>query len=93
MKKSLESIDLAKFVASILIFAMHCDLLSDYKCASIIPQLLARWGVPFFFICSSYFLFRKSAGSLNMDKDVIHKYMLRIFFLYTIPYMRDDFCV
>lgn len=84
MKKSLESIDLAKFVASILIFSMHCDLLSDYKFASIIPQLLARWGVPFFFICSSYFLFRKSVGLLNIDDDVIRKYILRIFLLYTV---------
>lgn len=83
MKKTYESIDLAKFIASILVFAMHCDVLSDYKDLSFIPQILARWGVPFFFICSAYFLFSKSVDG-NIGKEPIIQYSYRIGALYVV---------
>ena len=74
MKKTFESIDLAEFIASVLVFAMHCGVLNDYKYVSIVPQLLARWGVPFFFVCSAFFLFSKSADG-NIDRDTIYIYI------------------
>ena len=81
MKKTLEAIDIAKFIASILVFIMHCGILNDYKFISVIPQIIARWGVPYFFICSSYFLFSKRENT-NIGKDAIYKYVHRIVMLY-----------
>ena len=79
--KKYDSIDLAKLMGSILIFTMHCGALNDYDQLSMIPQLLARWGVPFFFICSAFFLFSKSVNG-NMDKSTLRKYVYRIGMLY-----------
>lgn len=92
MKKALDAIDLAKFIASILIFSMHCALLSDYGNANLIVSLAARWGVPFFFICSSYFLFRKSTNG-NIDKSTLTKFLYRIGSLYLIWFIFNIPCV
>ncbi len=83
MKKTFETIDVAKFIASILILAMHCDILNDYKFINIVPEVLARWGVPFFFICSAYFLFSKNENG-NIGKDTLCKYTKRIAMLYIV---------
>ena len=83
MKKSLDAIDLAKFIGSILIFAMHCVIFSDYERISLIPELISRWGVPFFFICSAYFLFSKSVEG-NISRDVLLRYIRRIAILYAV---------
>ncbi len=77
----MNSIDIAKFVGSVLIFAMHCKALGDYKYASIALEIIARWGVPFFFISSSFFLFRKSVGG-NVEKKHLQRYIFRIAMLY-----------
>lgn len=82
-RKTFGTIDIAKFVASILIFSMHCGALNDYEYAGFILQLLSRWGVPFFFICSSYFLFSKSVNG-KLDKSTIYAYIYRIATLYFI---------
>ena len=79
--KKVDSIDLAKLLGSILIFTMHCGALNDYDQLSMIPQLLARWGVPFFFLCSAYFLFSKSSNG-NIEKSTLRKYVYRIGMLY-----------
>ena len=83
MKKSLDAIDLAKFIGSILIFAMHCVVFSDYERISILPELISRWGVPFFFLCSAYFLFSKSVEG-NISRDVLLRYIRRIAILYAV---------
>ena len=92
MKKALDAIDLAKFIASILIFSMHCALLSDYGNANLIVSLAARWGVPFFCICASYFLFRKSTNG-NIDKSTLTKFLYRIGSLYLIWFIFNIPCV
>lgn len=83
MKKSFDMIDIAKFVGSILIFTMHCGPLSDYKNSGIILEVMARWGVPFFFISSSFFLFNKNANEIT-EKTSIYHYIKRISLLYLI---------
>ena len=83
MKKTWDTIDLAKFIASILIFTMHCNVLGDYQNAGFFIEVLARWGVPFFFICSSYFLFSKSVNG-QISKETIRKYMFRVGMLYLV---------
>ena len=83
MKKSLDAIDIAKFAGSILIFAMHCNVLRAYASVRIVPQLLARWCVPFFFLCSAYFLFRKGRDG-NVGKETLRAYIRRIGSLYAV---------
>ena len=80
-KLSFDSIDIAKFIGSILIFAMHCSALGNYKYAQFTLEIVARWGVPFFFISSAYFLFRKSVGGNIERKHLLH-YLFRIGTLY-----------
>ncbi len=46
-------------------------------------QISARWAVPFFFICSSYFLFRKSKNK-TVDRETIRKYIHRILTIYLV---------
>lgn len=81
MKKNLDSVDLAKLIGSILIFAMHCNVLSAYPQANFVLKLLSRWGVPFFFICSAYFLFGKGEGG-GPDGRTVRAYGRRIGLLY-----------
>ncbi len=83
MKKTFDAIDIAKFLGSFLIFTMHCGALSDYRYISIVPQILARWGVPFFFICSAFFLFSHSPDG-NIGKNEVKRYIVRIAILYAV---------
>ena len=83
MKRSLDMLDLTKLFASILILTMHCDALSDYGNASFYFQIAARWCVPFFFLSSSYFLFRKS-GDGQLSKAALSGYVRRIALLYAV---------
>ena len=80
-KRSFDSIDIAKFFGSILIFAMHCTVLGEYRIAQKALEIMARWGVPFFFISSAYLLFRKSEGGNIERKHLLH-YLFRIGMLY-----------
>ncbi|MBR7040537.1 MAG: acyltransferase [Clostridia bacterium] len=81
VKRNFDSVDIAKFIGSVLIFAMHCAAFGDYKKAQSVLEITARWGVPFFFISSSYFLFRKSTGESIERKTLLH-YLHRIGMLY-----------
>lgn len=64
------TIDLAKLVGSIMIFTMHISAFSDMGGGTqFIFELLSRWGVPFFFITSSYFLF--SEKNLKLEKHSV----------------------
>lgn len=82
----IDAIDLFKFLGSILIFMMHCNTLGDYPSVQVVPDLLARWGVPFFFICSAYFLFGKGENG-NIDKETLRKYVIRIGMLYALWFL------
>ena len=78
-----DGIDVAKFIASICIFTMHCNAFADFGMFSLIFETLARWGVPFFFICSSFFLFKKMKN-YNDNKTILKKYCFRIISLYIV---------
>lgn len=75
-------IDLVKFIASIMIFALQCKAFADLGRFSFSWELLTRWGVPYFFIASSYFLFSRCDNS-NSTK-IVKKYILRIALLYFV---------
>lgn len=75
-------IDLMKWIASLMIFAMHCQAFTDLGHFSFLWELLTRWGVPYFFITSSYFLFSRCVNS-DPAKTVKH-YIFRIALLYSV---------
>ena len=83
-KKNNDTIDLAKFIGSIMVFAMHVGAFGSFGKFDFIWQLLTRWVVPFFFITSSFFLFSKieKCESEDEKRKGIKKYCLRIFYLY-----------
>lgn len=84
-ERKYDLVDLFKLIASILVFTMHMEALkslgSDVHFYSI--ELLSRWGVPFFFITSSFLLFQKSQNG-NITKDVLMNYIKRIALLYLV---------
>ena len=80
MKKTIDTIDLTKFIASILIFVMHCNVLEE---KNIYIEVVTRWGVPFFFMCSGYFLFGKAIDG-SIDKETLSHYIRRIISLYGV---------
>ena len=83
IKPNLNAIDIAKFFGSILIFAMHCDSLEDFGDAQFVLMVMTRWAVPFFFISSSYFLFRNKENE-ELEKKRIKHYVHRICMLYLL---------
>ncbi len=83
MKRTFDLIDLAKLIGSILILTMHLNAFADYGRARLIIELLARWGVPFFFVASAYFLFSKSQRS-GAPREAIVGYTKRIAILYLV---------
>ena len=75
------SIDLLKFIGSIMIFTMHISAFRDFEQLSFVFELLTRWAVPFYFVCSAYFLFSKGKNG-NITKTDLKKYIKRIAMLY-----------
>jgi len=84
-KREYKGIDLMKFIAAILVISLHTNAFYEFNLifGNIAKQGFSRLAVPFFFICSGYFL----ASSLeNKDKEssrkVLRKTMLRLLWLY-----------
>ncbi len=81
---SLDLADLMKFAASIMIFVMHMEVFRDFGDKAFLYQvILSRWGVPFFFVSSSYFLFRRGKNG-NIAKENLIRYIQRIALLYLV---------
>lgn len=79
MKKNYDSIDLFKFIFSILIVALHADALYDFSplANAFVCGGIARLGVPFFFVASAFFFFKKLVTWNNTKK-----YCKRLLILY-----------
>ena len=89
------SIDFFKYLASLCIIAIHTNLFYEY---GLIPnivsvQIIARFAVPFFAVCSGYFAvsgelddFRLSAGAAKSFWKQWKK-LLRIYFLWSVLYL------
>ena len=80
MPKKYDTIDLLKFIGSILVFTMHLNLFLGTT-ANLAVQLAARWCVPFFFITSSFFLFKKADNGV-IPAQKLKSYVKRILLLY-----------
>ena len=77
------AIDIGKFIASILVLCIHVSPFSNEKLSFFVQNILARVAVPFFFICTGYFLFKKiDIYNIENDKSIIFKYVKRIFIMY-----------
>lgn len=82
MKREYDAIDLLKLVGSVCIFIMHLSLFADTK-INLAIQMAARWCVPFFFITSSFFLFRNSDDGI-LSSNKIRGYVKRVLLLYSL---------
>ncbi len=80
-RRELGSVDLVKFIASVMIFLLHNGMLKQWENVRFAEEVLSRWGVPFFFLSSAYFLFRKGEGG-NITGEQLRGYARRIALLY-----------
>ena len=80
-------IDLIKFILSILVVAIHVHPFGDNSTMSgynfWITDCLGRIAVPFYFVCSSYFVFKK-IDVKEFDKNIPMKAAWRFFRLYIL---------
>lgn len=78
-------IDLFKFVAALLVVAIHVDPLSSYSEYGnyILCRVIARVAVPFFFIASGYFFALKSSDN-KKNKEVLYAFIKKIGWLYLV---------
>lgn len=76
-------IDIVKFVCSILVCSIHIAPFNSNTTSILayfnfgVQQYIARIAVPFFFVCSGFFLFRKIDNSQNSG-EVIQNYSLKL---------------
>lgn len=89
-KQTNNAIDLAKFICAILIIMLHVAPFGDTDKGTVFSYLnygiqnyATRIAVPFFFIASGYFLYRKTTLS-TFDVSYSKKYVIRILKLYII---------
>lgn len=80
-ESSFDMIDVLKLIASVMIFMMHTGQLYAVPSVGYAWELLSRWGVPFFFITSSFFLFSKETNG-QLDPNLLRRYCRRIALLY-----------
>ena len=79
MNRANSTIDIVKFIGSIIIFSMHCNALSDYPNMPLVLELMARWGVPFYFTCSAFLLFRDRVNGTVEKELIVKKILLKDF--------------
>ena len=93
--KNYNGIDVAKFICSLLVVAIHVDPFGATENSILvylnfgIQQYFARFAVPFFFIASGFFLYKKVSKE-KKDAEYSKKYIIRLlklYFLWTIIYL------
>lgn len=87
-KPNYHAIDLAKFICSILVVMIHYKPFGEAESGSILwylnfflMQYLGRLAVPFFFVTSGFFLYKKTSLE-NFKIEPVKQYALRILRLY-----------
>ncbi len=83
-RQTFEFVDIFKLVASLLVVCIHINPLTDFNSnlAVGLCEFVARIAVPFFFITSGFFCFRKIKDTF--DIKVTNKYSARMFSLYLV---------
>ncbi|MBP3853157.1 MAG: acyltransferase family protein [Erysipelotrichaceae bacterium] len=92
MKKQYAAIDIAKYISAILVVCIHTypfyELSQTFNMYWI--QTVCRQAVPFFFVCSGFFFFRKDFSDREASLDhLIHfeKRLLKIYGIWTVIYL------
>ena len=83
-KRQYDTVDLFKFIFSILIVAHHCGALLDFgeEINQYVLTIPARLGVPFFFLASAFFLFSRSGTDGSLSRENLLHFIKRIGLLY-----------
>lgn len=85
--KNYNSIDLAKFMAAVLVVAIHTRLFTNYYLTCIL-----RTAVPFFFVATGFFFFLKEKPDIiRYTKRLATLYLL--WFIIEIPFVYHRFFV
>jgi len=89
--KDLTSVDLFKFIASIMVVAIHTNpfisnIEADYWFTSV-----CRIGVPFFFVVGSYFFFRSNKPIWSYVNRLLLLYL--VWFVIEIPFIYERFFI
>lgn len=84
--KKYDLINYIKFICSIFVVMIHCYPINpSYKYINYFLSNIIRISVPFFFICSGYFLYNKFNSNSNQKiKQNVLKYIYRILKMYII---------
>lgn len=90
MKQRNTVIDCAKYIASLLIVAIHTGLFSDVNDTLyfVVVQILCRLAVPFFAVCTGYYLaqqlqFGRVLSDTAENKRSAYRYWKKLLFLYS----------
>lgn len=85
-KKQYPAIDIMKFVMAILVINIHKPIVSyDVLYVNLILRTaIGSSAVPFFFICSAFFLFKKFTDDVQKNKAFFLSFLKRMFILYTL---------
>ena len=91
------TIDLAKYIASLMIIAIHVSLFEDVNAILhiFVVDILCRFAVPFFAICSGYFMQRMyknaaATGAEEKETFLLWKHwrkIIRLYLVWTIVYL------
>ena len=81
-----KTIDLFKYMASILIIAIHTKLFFEINSILnfVTVDIVCRLAVPFFAICSGYFMTRKFENKHENSKDFFCKHWKKLFVIYIV---------
>lgn len=92
MYSNISSIDIAKYVASLCVVAIH--IYTTYPIENTAMFLfingIARLAVPFFFCCTGYFLAQKGIEKRSVALPYIIK-LLKIYFVWSLVYIPIEF--
>lgn len=91
MKNRNVTVDLSKYIASLMVIAIHCDLFYDIntRLNFFTVNILCRLAVPFFAMCTGYFLSSKLSFNDKLDKtkknkQIVLKQWKKLFVLYIV---------
>ena len=82
------AIDIFRIVCSLLVVAIHCSIFIEQysELYFIINNIISRIAVPFFFMTTGYFFYKKYSKNSNILKITILK-LLQIYILWSIIYL------
>jgi len=83
--KFIKSIGLFKFLFAIAVVSIHTRPFIAYPLLDNAWGVVTRMAVPFFFVCTGYFAFRRfEPGNIKLNRTIAGKTIFRIFALYII---------